>query len=173
MRGGAGAAAVVEICAMAILILSFTWLWNGAFRGDFLVCVAIYLAIGIRSHRRCGESAREIGFRLDNIGELSGGGSGNRDLDRKSGNPVADQVPEDLNGELVGLSNAIPGRQRERRRAASQCVFVLRLHRRGGALVARQLHVFGVLEFHLLDLGIFANVDQLAFECTAHKHHPS
>ena len=51
---------------MTALILSYIWLWQGAFPGDFYVCLALYLAIGFRSHASRGETARQIGFRLDN-----------------------------------------------------------------------------------------------------------
>lgn len=53
---------------MTALILSYIWIWKNAFPGDFAVCLALYLAIGIRGHLRRGEAAREIGLRLDNFG---------------------------------------------------------------------------------------------------------
>jgi membrane protease YdiL (CAAX protease family) len=56
----------LELAAMTVLILSYIWLWKNAFPGDFAVCLALYLAIGIGSHMRRGETVREIGFRLDN-----------------------------------------------------------------------------------------------------------
>lgn len=57
---------------MTALILSYTWLWQDAFPGDFLLCVALYLGIAIRGHLRRGETAREIGFRVDNAGPAMG-----------------------------------------------------------------------------------------------------
>lgn len=52
---------------MAVVLLSYIWLWQGAFPGHFVVCVALYFAIGVSTHLRRGETAREIGFRLDNL----------------------------------------------------------------------------------------------------------
>ena len=56
---------------MSALLLSYIWLWKDTFPGDFVVCVALYLAIGISSHIRRGETARDIGFRLDNLGRAA------------------------------------------------------------------------------------------------------
>ena len=50
------------------LLASYIWLWKGAFPGDRLVVVALYAGLGLETHLRRGESAREIGFRLDNLG---------------------------------------------------------------------------------------------------------
>jgi membrane protease YdiL (CAAX protease family) len=58
--------ALVDLVAMTALLLSYIWLWKDAFPGDFFVCLALYLAIGFRSHASRGETARQIGFRLDN-----------------------------------------------------------------------------------------------------------
>jgi membrane protease YdiL (CAAX protease family) len=52
---------------MSTLILSYIWLWQDAFRGDFVVCVVLYAALGVSIHLRRGESWREIGFGLDNL----------------------------------------------------------------------------------------------------------
>jgi len=73
MRSGATrkvspATAVIELTAMTAVMLSYIWLWKGSFPGDLWACVALYLGIGISSHVRRGESARAIGFRLDNLG---------------------------------------------------------------------------------------------------------
>ena len=57
----------IEIAMMAGLILSYTWVWQRTFKGAFLVCVLLYVVIGVASHRRRGETARDIGFRLDNL----------------------------------------------------------------------------------------------------------
>ena len=72
MRNGAArkvrsATVVIELSAMTAVMLSYLWLWQDSFPGDFWVCVALYLGIGISSHVRRGETAREIGFRLDNF----------------------------------------------------------------------------------------------------------
>jgi membrane protease YdiL (CAAX protease family) len=60
-------AAWLEIVAVTALLLSYIWGWQGAFAGDFLVCLALFLAITLNGHRRRGESARDLGFRLDNL----------------------------------------------------------------------------------------------------------
>jgi membrane protease YdiL (CAAX protease family) len=59
-------AAVVEVTALTALVLSYIWGWQGAFPGSALLLVVLYFGIGIASHLRRGESARQIGFRLDN-----------------------------------------------------------------------------------------------------------
>lgn len=59
-------AAVVEVVALTALLLSYIWGWQGAFPGSSLLIVVLYFGIGIASHLRRGESARQIGFRLDN-----------------------------------------------------------------------------------------------------------
>jgi len=61
------AIAVVELSAMTAVMLSYLWIWRGSFPGDIWVCIALYLGIGISSHVRRRESARDIGFRLDNL----------------------------------------------------------------------------------------------------------
>jgi hypothetical protein len=58
--------AVVEVAALTALLLSYIWGWQGAFPGSSLLIVVLYFGVGIASHLRRGESAREIGFRLDN-----------------------------------------------------------------------------------------------------------
>jgi membrane protease YdiL (CAAX protease family) len=58
----------LDLAAMTALILSYTWLWKGAFDGHELLCFGLYVALGLSSHRRRGESLGEIGFRLDNFG---------------------------------------------------------------------------------------------------------
>jgi hypothetical protein len=73
MRSGAAgkvrpATVVLELTAMAAVMLSYMWIWQDSFPGDFWVCVALYLAIAVSSHLRRGESASEIGLRLDNLG---------------------------------------------------------------------------------------------------------
>lgn len=51
---------------MLALLLSYIWLWQGTFPGNARVVVFLYFALGYASHRRRGESARDIGLRLDN-----------------------------------------------------------------------------------------------------------
>jgi hypothetical protein len=57
-----------ELGAMTALLLSYIWLWQGAFADDFYVCVAAYFAVGLSSHVARGESAPSIGLRFDNFG---------------------------------------------------------------------------------------------------------
>ena len=52
---------------MTVLILSYVWLWQGAFPGDFTVCLLLYFGLGFAIHWQRGETPREIGFRLDNL----------------------------------------------------------------------------------------------------------
>lgn len=59
---------VAEIAAFFALIVSYIWVWKEAFPGDRVVVLALYVALGVETHWRRGESAREIGFRLDNLG---------------------------------------------------------------------------------------------------------
>lgn len=58
---------MLELLAATGVLLSYIWLWQGSFEGDFLVCLGLFLVIAIAGHRRRGESARELGFRLDNF----------------------------------------------------------------------------------------------------------
>jgi membrane protease YdiL (CAAX protease family) len=61
-------AAAVEVGAMAALILSYIWLWEDSFDDSFYLCLALYLGIGLAGHLRRGETARDIGLRVDNLG---------------------------------------------------------------------------------------------------------
>jgi len=61
------AIALFEVSAMIALLLSYIWLWHGAFRGSFLVVLALYFGLGVTSHLLRRESARELGIRLDNV----------------------------------------------------------------------------------------------------------
>ncbi|MGE5235755.1 MAG: type II CAAX prenyl endopeptidase Rce1 family protein [Acidobacteriota bacterium] len=58
----------VEIAALALLLLSYIWLWQGSFRGSGVAVVALYFGIGLESHLRRGETPRQVGIRLDNLG---------------------------------------------------------------------------------------------------------
>jgi membrane protease YdiL (CAAX protease family) len=62
-------AAGLELFAATGLVLSYIWLWESSFPGDFAVCLALFLAIALRGHRRRGETPRDLGFRLDNLRE--------------------------------------------------------------------------------------------------------
>lgn len=59
---------LVEIVALAGLLISYIWGWGSTFRGDFTLCVILYLGIGLAAHLRTGESPGDLGFRLDNLG---------------------------------------------------------------------------------------------------------
>ncbi len=67
MKGSRARLAVGEIAAMTALILSYEWLWNGAFPGHFPVVLGLYLGIGISSHLRRGETLAGIGFRFYDV----------------------------------------------------------------------------------------------------------
>jgi len=67
-RADLGLAAWLELLAVTGLLLSYIWVWQGSFNGDFLLCLALFLAITLTGHRRRGETARDLGFRLDNLG---------------------------------------------------------------------------------------------------------
>ena len=71
-RSTSRAAAWTEIGGFVTLLLSYLWVWSDAFPGAFAVVVGLYFAVGIASHRRCGEDAREIGLRSDNFGRAAG-----------------------------------------------------------------------------------------------------
>jgi len=62
-----GLEAWLELLAATGLLLSYIWVWQGSFRGDFLLCLVFFLAITLMGHRRRGETARDLGFRLDNF----------------------------------------------------------------------------------------------------------
>jgi membrane protease YdiL (CAAX protease family) len=59
-------AALMEVAALTALVLSYIWGWQGAFPGHGQLVVLLYFGIGIAGHLRRGESARQIGVRLDN-----------------------------------------------------------------------------------------------------------
>lgn len=58
----------LELMAATGLLLSYIWLWHGAFEGDVVLCLALFLTVTLTAHRRRGETARDLGFRLDNLG---------------------------------------------------------------------------------------------------------
>lgn len=63
------AAARIELLAATALVLSYIWLWQGSFPGDVAVCLILFLGIAFWGHHRLGETARDLGFRLDNLRE--------------------------------------------------------------------------------------------------------
>lgn len=58
----------VDVALLAALLFSYIWLWQGSFPGDFFLCLALYAGVGVWSHWRRKETAKEIGFRTDNLG---------------------------------------------------------------------------------------------------------
>jgi hypothetical protein len=65
---GSHKTALLELTAMIALLLSYIWGWHGAFHGHSQLLVVLYFGIGFVSHLRSGESARQLGLRLDNFG---------------------------------------------------------------------------------------------------------
>ncbi|MBZ5589500.1 MAG: CPBP family intramembrane metalloprotease [Acidobacteriia bacterium] len=61
------ALAITEVGAFALLLFSYIWVWKGLFAWDRVLVVAFYVGIGVETHWRRGETARIIGFRLDNL----------------------------------------------------------------------------------------------------------
>jgi membrane protease YdiL (CAAX protease family) len=59
-------AAVLEISALTLLILSYIWGWQGTFHGAGPLMVTLYFGVGIAGHLYRQQSPRQIGFRLDN-----------------------------------------------------------------------------------------------------------
>ena len=57
----------LQLVSMTLLILSYLWIWQSRFEGDPIVVVGLFAVIAVWSHRLSGESARDIGFRLDNL----------------------------------------------------------------------------------------------------------
>jgi hypothetical protein len=60
-------AAILEIAAMIAALLSYIWGWQGAFAGASGLILVLYVGIGILSHARRGESAWQLGLRVDNL----------------------------------------------------------------------------------------------------------
>ncbi len=57
----------LELAAFSGLLLSYIWLWQGAFPGHSVVIVLAYFGLGVAMHLRRRETARDLGFRLDNL----------------------------------------------------------------------------------------------------------
>ncbi len=68
MQSASPGRAWLELSAATGLLLSYIWVWQGAFEGDFLVCLGLFLAIALDGQRHRGETPRDLGFRLDNLG---------------------------------------------------------------------------------------------------------
>lgn len=65
MRSTRRVTALAEVSAMTALILTYIWIWRGAFPGAVLVVAAGYFGIALSSHWRRGETARELGLRWE------------------------------------------------------------------------------------------------------------
>jgi hypothetical protein len=59
-------AAITEVIALTVLVLSYIWVWQDSFPGDFLLVIVLYFGIGYLGHVVRGESLRLIGIRFDN-----------------------------------------------------------------------------------------------------------
>lgn len=57
----------LQLTAMTVLILSYLWGWQSRFDGDPVLVVVLFAVIAVSSHRSSGETARDLGFRLDNL----------------------------------------------------------------------------------------------------------
>lgn len=57
----------LQLAAMSLLILSYLWGWQSRFEGDPVVAVLLFAVIAIWAHRSCSETARDLGFRFDNL----------------------------------------------------------------------------------------------------------
>ena len=54
----------LDIVAMTALLLSYLWIWQRTFPGELFVCIALVVGLAVWSHRRRGETPRDLGFRL-------------------------------------------------------------------------------------------------------------
>jgi len=57
-----------DILSMTALLLSYMWLWQRTFPGELFVCIGLVVGLAVWSHWRRGETPRDLGFRLDNLG---------------------------------------------------------------------------------------------------------
>ena len=62
---------VAELGAMTTMLLSYIWWWHHRFDGDFALCLTLYFGIGAFGHWLRGETARQIGWRLDNAADAT------------------------------------------------------------------------------------------------------
>ena len=60
--------AFIEAAALALVLLSYIWVWNGGFPWHTPAILLLYFGIGIETHWRRRERPRDIGIRLDNFG---------------------------------------------------------------------------------------------------------
>src|SRR6185503_8988739 len=57
-----------EILGMFGVLISYIWVWAGAFEGSFPLVVILYFGLGLAAHLRAGEGAADLGIRTDNLG---------------------------------------------------------------------------------------------------------
>lgn len=60
--------ALLEVAGMFAVLLSYIWGWQRSFAGASFLIVALYFAIPLLSHWIRGESAADLGLRIDNLG---------------------------------------------------------------------------------------------------------
>jgi membrane protease YdiL (CAAX protease family) len=53
-------------------MLSYMWVWQRTFPGELYVCIVLVVGLAVWSHRRRGETPRDLGFRLDNLAPAAG-----------------------------------------------------------------------------------------------------
>lgn len=56
-----------EILGMFGVLISYIWVWAGAFEGSFPLVVILYFGLGLAAHLRAGEGAADLGIRTDNL----------------------------------------------------------------------------------------------------------
>jgi hypothetical protein len=59
--------ALTEVAAMTVILLSYIWVWQGAFVGSWSLVLVLYFGLGVSSHVSRRESARQLGLRVDNL----------------------------------------------------------------------------------------------------------
>jgi membrane protease YdiL (CAAX protease family) len=58
-------AVLIQLALVTLLIASFIWIFRHAFRGSAATFAVLLIAVLIWSHRKRGDSLRDLGFRLD------------------------------------------------------------------------------------------------------------
>jgi membrane protease YdiL (CAAX protease family) len=58
----------LEITAMTGLLASYIWGWGSTFKGDFTLCIILYVGIGFAAHLRAREGPADLGLRVDTLG---------------------------------------------------------------------------------------------------------
>jgi membrane protease YdiL (CAAX protease family) len=62
---------LAELAGMTAMLTSYIWGWHRSFAGDFALCLTLYFGIGAFGHWLRGETPRQIGWRLDNLGDAT------------------------------------------------------------------------------------------------------